>query len=177
MWHQALAWPLAALSLLSGCLSIKINDDTAPAAPMSLPSRIPEAPLVPLAGEPVALSAYQGKVIVLSFWASWCKPCKRELPRLEELSTRYGPRGAIFLTVNEDEDPSARDKYLAKSPLSLPIFLDEGGALAKHFGSAQGGLPLTVLISKDFKVAKVDSGFGTGWHDEFTAALDGLLAQ
>jgi thiol-disulfide isomerase/thioredoxin len=140
----------------------------------SLPSSLPSGSYSTLDGDSVALGSYQGQVLVVNFWASWCKGCKLELPRLEELSAEYGPKGVVFLTVNEDEEANDRDKYLAKRPLGLPILLDPKGTLAKEMGG-DGSLPLTVIIDRQSKIVSVENGFSSKWREEMTATLEKLL--
>lgn len=165
------------LLFFSGCISVSVGAEEPKAAPASLPSTLPSQAYATLDGGSVALPSYRGQLLVVNFWASWCKGCKLELPRLEELSAEYGARGVTFLTVNEDEEAAARDKYLSKEPLALPVLLDEGGALARALGGSDGGLPLTVVIDQASRVVAVEHGFGTGWRKELTATIERLLAQ
>ena len=84
-----------------------------------------------LDGKKVHLSEYQGRVVVLNFWATWCGPCKEELPRLSEIAQHYADRNVGFVLVSIDEQkklPAIRD-YISQQKVSLPVWVGAGGGL------------------------------------------------
>jgi thiol-disulfide isomerase/thioredoxin len=162
------------LLLFSACIHIERASQTASTSrPTSVPA---EFHLTDLSGQAVELSSFQGKVILLNFWASWCEPCHHELPQLEELSQTYQPKGVVFLTINVDEDPAARDKYLKEHPLSLPILLNSDEHLREMFG-AGNGLPLNVFIDRDYQISSVKEGTQPRMKQKLSESLDALLAK
>jgi len=100
----------------------------------------------------------RGRVVVLSFWASWCGPCKRELPQLDSLFHRLDSTNAVrFYAVNVLESRREADGFFAEEDLSLPILYDTPGRIADAFGVAS--LPTMVLIDREGKVRWVEVGF------------------
>ena len=95
-----LALGAAGLLLIAGCTTVQVDDGS------MVGQKAPEFTLPDLEGRPVSLSKYQGKVVVLDFWASWCAPCVQELPAFQSLQERYGDKGLEMVGVNvSDENP------------------------------------------------------------------------
>jgi len=92
------------------------------------------------------LSAARGKPVLLNFWASWCEPCRSEMPTLELLATRFEASGLQVVTVNFRETDAALRRFNDSTPLSLPILRDRDGAAAKAFGVTT--FPTTVAINR-----------------------------
>ena len=104
-----------------------------------------------LAGNPVHLANYHGKVVLLNFWATWCGPCMEEIPVFTRWQKQYGPSGLQVLGVSMDDDQKSVQGFLRKTPLSYPIVMGDT-ALAKLYGGVFG-LPLTYLIDAHGKIA------------------------
>lgn len=98
-------------------------------------------------GKPWKLSAEKGKVVVINFWASWCPPCKEELPSLNKLYnlTKNNPKIKI-ITILYKDDPTAAMNYLKAEKLDLPMMVDTDGSAAETFGLT--GVPETFIIDK-----------------------------
>lgn len=93
------------------------------------------------------LAAARGKPLLLNFWASWCEPCRSELPSLELLEQRHEAQQLQVLAVNFRETDTALARYLAQHPLSLTVLRDADGALARAFGVRI--FPSTIAIGRD----------------------------
>ncbi len=121
----------------------------------------PDFTLVSLAGEEVTLSDLRGSVIVLDFWATWCGPCRKEMPRLQHLADRYADQGVVFLAVSADRDPWLVRPYLEELGVSMEtLFLDSAGGesdLQKQFRLS--ALPTLYLIDKRGRVQFEEEGF------------------
>jgi thiol-disulfide isomerase/thioredoxin len=98
----------------------------------------------------------RNRVVLVTFWASWCAPCRLELSHLEQLYRDKRARGFEILAVNEDEDRDAMNRYLTQTSLSFPVLLDRRGRLAHHFGVK--GFPTTILIDRNRRVLQSSSG-------------------
>lgn len=126
----------------------------------------PDFELKNLDGEKVRLSDLRGHPVLLAFWASWCGPCRRELPSLVKIYSEYKDKGLVVLGVNDEGKGTAR-KFVDLANLNFPV-LDDSGAKAHHLYRVHA-IPSAFLIDSDGKVAR----FFRGGHDEdvFRAAL------
>lgn len=95
----------------------------------------PDFTLMNMAGQQVSLSQYRGKVVILNFWATWCPPCREEMPSMEALYKKYQDQGFVMLAVNVDETGAAAvRKFLQKNPYSFPILLDSDNVAQNTYG-------------------------------------------
>jgi thiol-disulfide isomerase/thioredoxin len=106
-------------------------------------------------GEAVAMSTWQGRKLVLNFWATWCPPCVEELPMLDAFFRAQQSRGWHVVGLAVDQ-PAAVRQFLKKLPLGFPVGVAglEGMALAKTLGNATGGLPFTVVIDAQGQIVQ-----------------------
>jgi thiol-disulfide isomerase/thioredoxin len=117
--------------------------------PAEEPAPVSAIEFADLAGDPVTLEQFRGRVLVVNFWATWCAPCRRELPSLERLQRLIGGDDLAVLAVSIDR--SGADKvnpFLERFPLPrLGVYLDPNNKLGRAFGTF--GLPTTVLVDRD----------------------------
>ncbi|HWZ54587.1 MAG TPA: TlpA disulfide reductase family protein [Verrucomicrobiae bacterium] len=145
------------------------------------PTDAPTVTLKDLNDKDVTIQDYKGKVVLVNFWATWCAPCKVEIPWMIEFQQKYGPRGFTLLGVSMDEDgKKAIEPFLEKErfdvdgqklPMSYPILLGND-AIADKFGGILG-LPTSMLFNRDGK--KVRTIVGLVNHDDISKAIEGLL--
>lgn len=105
-------------------------------------------------GQPVALSAFKGRPLLLNFWATWCPPCVEELPMLSRFWQAHNGRGWLVLGLAVDQ-PAAVRRFLQAAPVSFPVAMAglAGTELARSLGNATGGLPFTVVIGSRGDIA------------------------
>lgn len=103
-----------------------------------------------LSGNVVSLHSYEGKVVLLNFWASWCGPCRSEMPSLESLYKRFRHKGFVVLGVNLQQSPGTIKPFVKKFGLTFPVLLDRSGRVALSY--AARALPTTYLINKKGEV-------------------------
>lgn len=105
------------------------------------------------------LKQYAGKVVVLNFWASWCEPCREEMPELSQLHTEYKDRNVVVLGM-AIEDVAAVNEFLKDTKVSYPLFAADmqGMEIAANLGNNKGVLPYTVIIKTDGTLAKTYFG-------------------
>ena len=113
----------------------------------------PEAPdftLPTLEGRTVTLSALRGQVVFLNFWATWCPPCREEMPSIERLHRELRAQGLVVLAVDVDESPERVAKFVKDFRLGFPVLLDAGSHVFSSYGAP--GLPTTILIDRKGRV-------------------------
>jgi cytochrome c biogenesis protein CcmG/thiol:disulfide interchange protein DsbE len=123
---------------------------------------------------PPALAGYQGKLVYLDFWASWCGPCAESFPWLNRMHDKYGA-DLVVVGVNVDESARAADGFLAKHPARFDIVRDPAGKLPEHYRIE--GMPSSVLIGADGRVLHQHSGFRAEQADEYEAAIRAALPR
>ena len=150
----------------------------APAAPVIQPwpddRPAPALALTDLDGRPWRLAALRGHPVLLNFWATWCEPCRREMPSLQALAARERATGLAVVSVNYRETAPAIRDFLAHLPLSLPILLDVDGEVAGAW--TRRVFPTTVLVDRD-GVPRTSVVGELDWSgDSARALLEPLLA-
>lgn len=114
-----------------------------------------------LNGKEVRLAAYRGRVILLDFWATWCGPCKAEIPWFVDLQTRYGKQGLQVLGVSIDDPVEELRPYAADLKMNYPVLQGLGrDDVLKAFGPLEG-LPTTFVISREGRICAVHTGLGS----------------
>jgi thiol-disulfide isomerase/thioredoxin len=105
-------------------------------------------------GKTVNTQEWQGKVLVVNFWASWCPPCVEEMPALDKLQQEFLQQNVLFVGIGIDSPSNIRE-FLSKTPVSYPIVIGglEGSNLSKQLGNSQGALPFTIIINAKGKAS------------------------
>ncbi|HEY1792034.1 MAG TPA: TlpA disulfide reductase family protein [Opitutaceae bacterium] len=110
------------------------------------------------------------KLVMINFWASWCQPCRMEMPEFESLYHADSQKGLIILAVNEDQDPAKFAAYIKERPITFPVLLDRGGKLAEKLGIR--AFPTTILVPADGRVTAVVEGLDQYMKFRVDAALN-----
>jgi thiol-disulfide isomerase/thioredoxin len=116
----------------------------------------PDFKLGAIDGGEVSLSGLQGRPVVVNFFATWCVPCKKELPAFQALSKRYADRGLTFLLVDMQEDPDDVAVFLGDLGVSLPAVVDSSGEVGKTYRVR--GLPSTFFVGRDGLIKQAQLG-------------------
>ncbi len=134
------------------------------------PSPVPETGFTDPQGGTHSLADWRGKVVLLNFWATWCAPCREEMPSLDALQAELGGEDFQVLAIASGHNPApAIDKFLAEAKVThLPVLLDPRQALAREMGVM--GMPVTVLIDRDGQeIARLMGG--ADWSSEAAKTL------
>ena len=121
------------------------------------------------AADGFSLEAYRGQVVWLDFWASWCTPCRRSFPWMNEIVERYADQGLVIVGVNVDRERNLADEFLRETPANFSIVYDPEGELAKQFEVL--GMPSSYLIDQDGNVISSHIGFRRDERENYEAAI------
>jgi cytochrome c biogenesis protein CcmG/thiol:disulfide interchange protein DsbE len=121
------------------------------------------------------LSNYKNKVVYLDFWASWCVPCRKSFPWLNEMQAKYQDQGLVVIAVNLDRDINKAHKFVTAFPASFLLFSDPKGILAMKYKVT--GMPSSYLFSGDGELKETHVGFTKSEVDKYEANIVKLLEQ
>jgi len=152
-----IACALSIAALAATVAAVSAGD---PAPPFALPTA---------AGETIALDRLKGRVVYVDFWASWCGPCRRSFPWMNEMQQKYGPAGFTVVGVNVDKRRPDADKFLQQTPATFTIVYDPAGTTPEAYGVK--GMPSSYLVDASGKIVAVESGF----RDEQKAELEARI--
>ena len=125
------------------------------------------------APEPLDLSRYHGQVVVVDFWASWCKPCRQSIPWLNSLKARYGASGLTIVGVNVDAERRDADRFLRDVPIEFDVMFDPQGNVARQFKVQ--AMPTSYVVDRNGKIVATHLGFRDAKKAETEAAIKALL--
>jgi cytochrome c biogenesis protein CcmG/thiol:disulfide interchange protein DsbE len=159
----AYVWFIGAVGLIVlGYFIVGRNESAATAMlkpslpPSTEVGRAPAFTLADLNGHPVSLSDFRGKVVVLDFWATWCPPCKREIPDFIELQSQYGSKGLQVIGIGLDE-PEKLKAFASTNGMNYTVLLGTDDTALKYGGIS--GIPTTFIIDRSGKIVDRFEGF------------------
>jgi thiol-disulfide isomerase/thioredoxin len=139
---------------------------TAVAPSFTLPTR---------SGTALSLSGLKGQVVMLNFWASWCGPCKQEMPLLEQMYKRYSSLGFTLIGINVETDSKAAEQVLAQIPVSFPVLFDRENQVSKLYSVS--AMPSSVFIDRQGNLRTLHQGYKPGDEAEYTRQIRALLKE
>ncbi len=162
----------AAAAAVAACLTARAG---ATAAAALMPGTAPDFTLHSVAGPNLRLQEQRGQVVMLNFWASWCGPCRQEMPRLNRLYEKYHASGFQLLGVNVDDD--VRNAVGASSQLGVhfPVLLDTEKKVSRLY--ELNTMPSTVLIDRDGRVRYIHPGYKEGYEQKYEEQIRELLRE
>jgi len=138
-------------------------------------SPAPDFTLKSRSGKNLRLSDYRGQVVMVNFWASWCGPCRQEMPILEKMFKRYSKLGFVILGVNTEQDSSKANAYLRDIKVSFPILYDTTSKVSKTY-SVQA-MPTTVIIDRNGKMRYLHAGYKSGYENDYKKQIKKLIRE
>ena len=135
----------------------------------------PDFALKSSSGENLRLSEYRGDVVMVNFWATWCGPCRQEMPLLDELYLRYERVGFSLLGVNIDDDSRKAMKMVSELGVSFPVLFDARKEVSKLY--EVDAMPVTVLIDREGTIRYVHHGYKPGYEDKYLDQIRSLLRE
>ena len=128
-----------------------------------------------LRGKPTRFGETRGSVVLLNFWATWCPPCRKEMPAMEQLYRAYKDRGLVVLAVSQDQAPLATVRsFVEELKLSFSVWHDRDGLVGRQYNVP--GVPASYLIGRDGRIAWRVLGEYDWFSPEARAAVEALLA-
>jgi thiol-disulfide isomerase/thioredoxin len=158
-WQAALFIAVAAVALAAGFLVHPWNRAEPVTRPPASAAALMRAALPDLSGQSQALSQWKGKVLVVNFWATWCAPCREEIPALIEVQEKLGPSGLQIIGIAIDQAERVKP-YAAQMRMNYPVLVGELDAmdLAQKTGNQLGGLPFTVIVDRSGDPVRTELG-------------------
>jgi peroxiredoxin len=139
-----------------------------------VPSSIaPDFTLRTMGGPNMRLAEQRGRVVMINFWATWCGPCRQEMPELAKLYDKYKSSGFVLMGVNVDDDTRNAVALAEKLGVRFPVLLDTDKAVSKAYDLST--MPSTVIIDRDGKVRFVHRGYLSGYEDTYDKQIRELL--
>lgn len=138
-------------------------------------SDAPDFALRSAAGPNLRLSEHEGDVVMLNFWATWCGPCRQEMPQLEKIYSRLRPGGFTLLGINVDGDPERARRMAEEVGVSFPVLFDDEKRVSKLYDIR--AMPVTVLIDRDGLVRQVHHGYRPGVETSYLEEVRALLRE
>jgi peroxiredoxin len=135
----------------------------------------PDFTLTDANGQSVTLSDLRGQVVMINFWASWCGPCREEMPLLEQIHQRYEALGFTLLGVNVEEDPTNGQAFLQERPVSFPVLYDSKNSISKLYEVI--AMPSTVLIDRQGNIRYLHHGYKPGYENDYQDQIRALAKE
>ena len=167
--HRACALRIAACAVLAVVAGASADD----AVPATTATTAPDFALRAMSGPNLRLKEQRGRVVMVNFWATWCAPCRQEMPHLSRLYEKYRGAGFMLFGVNVDEDKDKAAEVVAKLGVTFPILLDTEKTVSKLYDVST--MPSTMIIDRDGKVRYVHRGYLAGYENDYEKQIRELL--
>ena len=153
----------AALFSATSVASVKVSESA------------PDFTLRELQGGNLRLEEYRGQVVLINFWASWCGPCRQEMPILDRLHQRYEETGFAVLGVNVEGEDAPAKKIVDKTNVTFPVLIDEGQSVSQLYDLE--AMPSTVVVDRDGVVRYVHRGYKPGDEAKYVEVVKKLIRE
>ena len=135
----------------------------------------PDFTLKSIDGTNTRLKEYRGQVVLINFWASWCGPCRQEMPLLERIDARYKDAGFTVLGVNVEGKPGPAKEVAMKAGVSFPVLVDEGQKVSEMYDLES--MPSSVILDRDGVIRYVHRGYKPGDEAKYLEVVKQLISQ
>jgi peroxiredoxin len=147
----------------------------AAAAPVAVSALAPDFTLRTMGGPNLRLKEQRGQVVLINFWATWCAPCRKEMPHLNQLYDKYRSSGFVLLGVNVDDNAGNATDVAAKLGVKFPVLLDTDKKVSHLYDL--NSMPTTVVIDRDGKVRYLHRGYQDGYEVSYDQQIRQLLKE
>jgi peroxiredoxin len=135
----------------------------------------PDFTLRTMNGPNLRLHEQRGQVVLVNFWATWCGPCRQEMPHLNRLHDKYRASGFVLLGVNIDDDPRAAAELATRLGVKFPVLLDTDKKVSRQYD--MNAMPATLVIDRDGKVRHIHRGYRDGYEQTYEQQIRALLKE
>ena len=135
----------------------------------------PDFALKSSTGQNLRLSEYRGEVVMINFWATWCGPCRQEMPLLDDLYNRYERVGFQLLGVNIDDDSNRAMAMMRELGVNFPVLFDASKDVSKLY--EVNAMPVTVILDREGNVRHVHQGYNPGYEEKYLNEVRSLLRE
>lgn len=142
---------------------------------VSVGDTAPDFTLKNMQGKNMNLTEQRGNIMLINFWASWCGPCRKEMPVLQALEDKYKDLGVQVWGINVEQESQAGKDFLANLSLNFSIFFDETNTLSKTYQVE--AMPTTVIVDRDGVVRFVYLGYKDGYGKKYEKAIKQLIRE
>jgi peroxiredoxin len=154
---------------------VAISTVLTPVARAAAPAPAPDFTLPARDGGNVRLSDLRGQVVMINFWATWCGPCRQEMPLLQQIQAKYAPLGFTLVGINVEPDSAAAMTWLKQVSVSFPILFDQKNIVAEQFGVQ--GMPSSVFVDRAGNVRYVHRGYQPGDEAKYADMVRSLAKE
>ena len=126
-------------------------------------------------GSNIRLSEHRGEVVLINFWASWCGPCRQEMPELDALQQQYQDLGFTVFGINVEQDREAADRVLKDIPVTFPVLFDNDNSVSETYGV--DAMPATVIVDRNGTIRFAHRGYKPGYEELYEQQIRTLLKE
>jgi peroxiredoxin len=144
-------------------------------ASVNVSEQAPDFTLKSLEGQNLRLEEYRGQVVLINFWASWCGPCRQEMPILDQLHQRYEDTGFAVLGVNVEGEIAPAQKIVDKTNVTFPVLIDEGQSVSQMYDLE--AMPSTVVVDRAGVIRYVHMGYKPGDEAKYVEIVKQLIRE
>lgn len=148
---------------------------TGQALAVGLQDEAPDFTLKSLDGGNLRLEEYRGQVVLINFWASWCGPCRQEMPLLDRLHHRYEDTGFAVLGINVEGDSDSAQEIVDKTKVTFPILIDVGQKVSELYNLE--AMPSTVVVDRDGVIRYIHLGYKPGDEAKYVEVVKALIRE
>ena len=156
-------------------LTLLFATTTTYAASEKISGKAPNFTLKSRSGKNIKLSELRGEVVMINFWASWCGPCRQEMPLLEKIHKKYKRLGFTLLGVNVEENSNDAKNYLKDVKVTFPILFDRTQKTSELYNVS--AMPTTVLIDRNGNKRFLHKGYKPGYENDYKKQIKKLLRE
>jgi peroxiredoxin len=172
-WGPLLAAFLIGVLAVAACAESRVEPESGAAEGINKGDRALAFTLESLDGTEISLSDHRGNVVLINFWATWCGPCRAELPAFEQAYQSYRDQGFVILGVNEQEAPQVIEPFLAEMGVTYPILLDKQGQVMSEYRVL--GMPTSLFVDRVGVIQMRHTGLLTA--EQLETELSKLLSE